>query len=91
MWADLSAATGEYVGSYQALADAGITVITDTAPSKSHHIKFLVIDGHVLWTGSTNLTDTGLMLNANNSLSKRSKIVRLNLSLPLRLFWRPRA
>jgi phosphatidylserine/phosphatidylglycerophosphate/cardiolipin synthase-like enzyme len=46
----------------------GITVITDTASSKNHHIKFLVIDGTVLRTGSTNRTDTGLTLNANNSL-----------------------
>jgi phosphatidylserine/phosphatidylglycerophosphate/cardiolipin synthase-like enzyme len=27
-----------------------------------------VLDGTVLWTGSTNFTDTGLTLNANNSL-----------------------
>ena len=62
------AATGPYSSSYQALIDAGITVILDTDPEKLQHNKFLVFDGQVVWTGSTNLTDTGLTLNANNSL-----------------------
>ena len=65
---DDEAATGEYSSSYQALTSAGITVITDTSGSKIQHNKFLVVDGEVVWTGSTNFTDTGLTLNANNSI-----------------------
>ena len=65
---DDEAATGDYSSSYQALTNAGITVITDTSSSKIQHNKFLVIDGEVVWTGSTNFTDTGLTLNANNGI-----------------------
>jgi phosphatidylserine/phosphatidylglycerophosphate/cardiolipin synthase-like enzyme len=65
---DLEAATGVYSDSYAALTSAGITVITDDTASKIQHNKFLVFDGEVVWTGSTNLTDTGLTLNANNSI-----------------------
>ncbi len=63
---DDEAATGDYSSSYQALTAAGITVITDTSGYIQHN-KFLVIDGQIVWTGSTNFTDTGLTLNANNS------------------------
>ncbi len=65
---DDEAATGDYSASYQALTGAGITVITDTSTSKIQHNKFLVFDSQVVWTGSTNFTDTGLTLNANNSI-----------------------
>jgi len=65
---DDEAATVDYPDSYQALVDAGITVITDANLSKIQHNKFLIIDGEVVWTGSTNFTDTGLTLNANNSI-----------------------
>ena len=57
----------EYAASYQALQNAGITVITDTSSSLQHN-KFVVIDDQIVWTGSTNFTDTGLTLNANNSI-----------------------
>jgi len=65
---DDEAATGEYSSSYQALTDAGITVVADTSMSKIQHNKFLVVDGQIIWTGSTNFTDTCLTLNANNSI-----------------------
>jgi phosphatidylserine/phosphatidylglycerophosphate/cardiolipin synthase-like enzyme len=65
---DDEAATGDYSDSYQALVDAGITVVTDSSLSKIQHNKFLIIDDSVVWTGSTNFTDTGLTLNANNSI-----------------------
>jgi phosphatidylserine/phosphatidylglycerophosphate/cardiolipin synthase-like enzyme len=65
---DDEAATGSYIDSYQALVDSGITVVTDSSLSKIQHNKFLIIDDTVIWTGSTNFTDTGLTLNANNSI-----------------------
>jgi len=65
---DDDAATGSSSSSYQALMNAGITVITDTDPDKIQHNKFLIVDGEVVWTGSTNFTDNGLTLNANNNI-----------------------
>jgi len=56
-----------YIASYQALRDAGITIVTDDSGDIQHN-KFMVSDGHVVWTGSTNLTDNCLTLNANNSI-----------------------
>ena len=64
---DDDAASGDYAASYGALTTAGIPVISDTLSSIQHN-KFLVVDGAVVWTGSTNLTDTGFTLNANNSI-----------------------
>jgi phosphatidylserine/phosphatidylglycerophosphate/cardiolipin synthase-like enzyme len=64
---DDDAAAHDYPSGYQALRDAGITVITDTSSSLQHN-KFVVIDDQIVWTGSTNFTDTGLTLNANNSI-----------------------
>jgi phosphatidylserine/phosphatidylglycerophosphate/cardiolipin synthase-like enzyme len=66
---DDEATSGEYTTGYQALIAAGIPVITDTSMSKIQHNKFLAIDGQVVWTGSTNFTDTCLTLNANNSIA----------------------
>ena len=65
---DDEAATGDYSSHYQQLTSAGIAVISDTSTSKIQHNKFVVFDCQVTWTGSTNLTDTGLTLNANNSI-----------------------
>lgn len=59
----------QYSGSYESLSTNGITVITDTAEMLLQHNKFLVFDNQTVWTGSTNFTDNGLTLNANNSLA----------------------
>ncbi len=63
---DDEAALNESAAGYQALRAAGITVITDTNASIQHN-KFMIFDGHTVWTGSTNFSDTGLTLNADNS------------------------
>jgi hypothetical protein len=65
---DARAATGGSRESYQALVDGGIPIITDTVTNTFQHNKFLVFDDAVVWTGSTNLTSSGLTLNANNSI-----------------------
>jgi phosphatidylserine/phosphatidylglycerophosphate/cardiolipin synthase-like enzyme len=52
---------------FQALEAAGIPVILDNRSSLMHN-KFFVIDGLIVWTGSTNITNTGFTYNHNNSL-----------------------
>jgi phosphatidylserine/phosphatidylglycerophosphate/cardiolipin synthase-like enzyme len=65
---DDDAAANAYSSYYQMLTDAGITIVTDSSTSQIQHNKFLIVDGTILWTGSTNLTDTGFTLNANNAM-----------------------
>jgi phosphatidylserine/phosphatidylglycerophosphate/cardiolipin synthase-like enzyme len=54
------------------LRAAGIPVIEDRRSGFMHH-KFMVLDGHTVWTGSTNLTPTSLYHHNNNALTIRSK------------------
>ena len=51
---------------YAVLEAAGIPVVNDSRGSIMHS-KFFVIDGEIVWTGSTNMTDTGFTYNHNNS------------------------
>ena len=53
------------------LRSAGIELIGDGRESLMHN-KFLVIDGQDVWTGSLNLTDSGLNQDNNNLLRIRS-------------------
>jgi len=69
--ADDDARNGTYKAAYDQLATAGIEIRTDSA-SPIEHNKFLVFDGQTVWTGSTNLTDTGFTANANNAISTTS-------------------
>jgi phosphatidylserine/phosphatidylglycerophosphate/cardiolipin synthase-like enzyme len=57
----------DYNPHFAALQVAGIPVILDNRSSLMHN-KFFVIDGLIVWTGSTNITNTGFTYNHNNSL-----------------------
>jgi phosphatidylserine/phosphatidylglycerophosphate/cardiolipin synthase-like enzyme len=52
---------------YADLEAAGITVVNDDR-SPIMHNKFFIIDGEIVWTGSTNITNNGFSYNHNNSL-----------------------
>ncbi len=54
------------------LRAAGIPVVSDERSGFMHH-KFMVLDGHTVWTGSTNLTPTSLYHHNNNALTIRSR------------------
>lgn len=54
------------------LKAAGIQIVGDERNGFMHH-KFMVLDGHTVWTGSTNLTLTSLYHHNNNALTIRSK------------------
>lgn len=54
------------------LQKAGIPVVGDERSGFMHH-KFMVLDGHTVWTGSTNLTPTSLYHHNNNALTIRSR------------------
>ena len=56
-----------YNAHFAALQTAGIPLVLDNRTSLMHN-KFLVIDGALVWTGSTNLTDTGFTYHHNHSL-----------------------
>ncbi len=55
----------------QDLIEAGIPVIGDRRESLMHN-KFVVIDGHEVWTGSMNFTVNGAYKNDNHLLRVRS-------------------
>ena len=57
-----------YIPYYQALEDAGIPIVDDNTGSAIMHDKYIVFDGQVVWTGSTNYTDNGFTLNHNNGI-----------------------
>lgn len=52
-------------------AAAGIPIVSDDRSAFMHH-KFLVIDGSIVWMGSTNFTRNDVYNNNNNSLLLRS-------------------
>lgn len=61
--------SSSYGPTYAALVTAGIPVITDPFVSYLEHNKFVVFDEAVVWTGSTNWTNTGMSYNLNNSIA----------------------
>ena len=52
----------------QVLERSKVVVIPDAKKSGLMHHKFFVADGTRVWTGSTNLTETCLLYNPNNSV-----------------------
>lgn len=53
------------------LEDAGIPIVPDNKTALMHN-KFFVIDNGAVWTGSTNVKQTGLYRNNNNAIYIRS-------------------
>ncbi len=54
------------------LQAAGIPVRDDRRSAIMHH-KFLIVDGHTVWMGSTNLTTSSLYHHNNNALILKSR------------------
>lgn len=52
-------------GQFEMLEDAGIEVIDDHRGALMHN-KFWIFDQSIVWTGSTNITHNGTLLNNNN-------------------------
>ena len=64
--------TDAYIPYYKALESAGIPVKDDQREQSIMHNKYFVIDGQVVWTGSTNMSDNGFTKNHNNALALTS-------------------
>lgn len=58
-------------GQFAMLEKAGIEVIADERSALMHN-KFIIFDGQIVWTGSTNLTENGNFRNNNNVIVMRS-------------------
>lgn len=58
-------------GQFAMLQDAGIEVRSDDRSALMHN-KFWIFDGQVVWTGSTNITESGIFKQDNNTLVIKS-------------------
>jgi len=54
-------------GQFAMLQNAGIEVRSDTRSALMHN-KFWIFDGQILWTGSTNITGSGVFKQDNNTI-----------------------
>src|SRR5512145_1792228 len=54
-------------GQFKMLQDAGIEVRSDTRSALMHN-KFWIFDGETVWTGSTNITESGIFKQDNNTI-----------------------
>jgi phosphatidylserine/phosphatidylglycerophosphate/cardiolipin synthase-like enzyme len=52
-------------GQFAMMEDAGIEIVDDGRGALMHN-KFWIFDGHIVWTGSTNITKNGNFRNNNN-------------------------
>ena len=59
-------------GQFALLTAAGIAVQDDAGRSALMHNKFWIFDGQTVWTGSTNITASGIFKQNNNVLVIRS-------------------
>ncbi|HSH04091.1 MAG TPA: phospholipase D-like domain-containing protein, partial [Anaerolineae bacterium] len=66
---DDDAYLGYYGAHYAALENAGIPVVHDNRASTIEHNKFFIFDSQTVWTGSTNITNSGFSYNSNNSIA----------------------
>jgi phosphatidylserine/phosphatidylglycerophosphate/cardiolipin synthase-like enzyme len=73
-------------GQFAMLQDAGIEV-RDDGRSALMHNKFIIFDGQVVWTGSTNLTRNDNFRNNNNVLVLRSQRVAQMYEAEFREMW----
>jgi len=53
---------------FVSLESAGVPVVYRPTSSRIMHNKFVVVDESVVWTGSTNVSDTGMEQNNNNAI-----------------------
>lgn len=60
------------------LEDADIPIVSDENRGAFMHDKFFVIDGLYVWTGSTNITESGIYENNNNAIMIRSRQLAQN-------------
>jgi len=63
----LDADTDPGGGQFAMLQNAGIEVRADTRSALMHN-KFWIFDGQILWTGSTNITESGIFVQDNNTI-----------------------
>lgn len=61
-------------GQFAMLQGAGIEVRSD-ARSALMHNKFWIFDGEIVWTGSTNVTESGVFKQNNNTLVVHSPVL----------------
>src|SRR5512145_366618 len=54
-------------GQFEMLQDAGIEVRSDERSALMHN-KFWIFDGQIVWTGSTNITESGIFKQDNNAI-----------------------
>jgi phosphatidylserine/phosphatidylglycerophosphate/cardiolipin synthase-like enzyme len=54
-------------GQFAMLQEAGIEVRSDTRSALMHN-KFWIFDGQIVWTGSTNITESGIFKQDNNAV-----------------------
>lgn len=70
----------EHREAMQRCIGAGIPVIFDRRSAFMHN-KFCIVDGHHVWTGSTNITENGMYRNDNNALLIASSLLAENFVL----------
>ena len=73
-------ANPSYAPFYNALAAAGIPLVADPFSAIQHN-KFVVVDELVVWSGSTNWSNTGFTYNMENSIV----ITAPHVAIPYRL------